>query len=186
MFCDFVCDMVFSQSSPSLVALEVDSEEDMAETNVLPPPRSSDVEKRAEKVKVASRQLPDLTCTRSKSASSAFDPATKVHNKGRRPRNSFSKALISLWTKFFFSCSGLGRPGSSTAFLFLLFPENQFPSHTFRMGQSDVGHEPRSVTLLDTRPCPFFVHITTGVSHKIYFIIFYVLCDFTTASNWWM
>lgn len=102
MFCDFVCDMVFSQSSPSLVALEVDSEEDMAETNVLPPPRSSDVEKRAEKVKVASRQLPDLTCTRSKSASSAFDPATKVHNKGRRPRNSFSKALISLWTKFFF------------------------------------------------------------------------------------
>uniref|UniRef100_A0A3P8W4C4 Rho guanine nucleotide exchange factor 28 n=1 Tax=Cynoglossus semilaevis TaxID=244447 RepID=A0A3P8W4C4_CYNSE len=83
--------------SPSLVALEVDSEEDMAETNVLPPPRSSDVEKRAEKVKVASRQLPDLTCTRSKSASSAFDPATKdLDDQGVRLRSySYSSPKIS-------------------------------------------------------------------------------------------
>ncbi|XP_074474476.1 rho guanine nucleotide exchange factor 28 isoform X3 [Sebastes fasciatus] len=59
--------------SPSLVALEVDSGEDSTEPLS---PLSSDVEKSEDK-RETSRPSPDLTCTRSQSASSACEPTTK-------------------------------------------------------------------------------------------------------------
>lgn len=72
----FVC-----LSSPSLVALEVDSEEDSAEPKSPLSPPSSDVEKSEDKREAAFRPSPDLTCTRSQSASSAFEPSTKVKTR---------------------------------------------------------------------------------------------------------
>lgn len=60
------------------MALEVDSEEDSAEPKSPLSPLSSDVEKSEDKREAAFHPSPDLTCTRSQSASSAFEPATKV------------------------------------------------------------------------------------------------------------
>ncbi|XP_040915053.1 rho guanine nucleotide exchange factor 28 isoform X2 [Toxotes jaculatrix] len=79
--------------SPSLVALEVDSEEDITEPKSPLSPLSSDVEKRE-----ASRPSPDLTCTRSQSASSACEPTTKeLGDQGIRLRSySYSSPKISL------------------------------------------------------------------------------------------
>lgn len=65
--------MIFPPSSPSLVALELDSEEDGAESKS---PHSSDVEKGEDKPS-DDRPPADLTCTRSQSAS-ACEPVTKV------------------------------------------------------------------------------------------------------------
>lgn len=69
--------LVFYCSSPSLVALEVDSEEDSTEPKSPLSPLSSDVEKSEEK-RETFPPSPDLTCTRSQSASSACEPTTKV------------------------------------------------------------------------------------------------------------
>lgn len=66
-----------SCSSPGLVALEVDSEEDSAEPKSPLSPLSSDVEKSDEKGEML-HPSSDLTCTRSQSASSACEAATKV------------------------------------------------------------------------------------------------------------
>ncbi|KAI3362135.1 hypothetical protein L3Q82_012465, partial [Scortum barcoo] len=83
--------------SPSLVALEVDSEEDSAEPKSPLSPLSSDVEKSEEKSETYTPS-PDLTCTRSQSASSAFEPATKeLGDQGLRLRSySYSSPKISL------------------------------------------------------------------------------------------
>ena len=59
------------------MALEVDSEEDSTEPKS---PLSSDVEKSEDKRENV-RPSPDLTCTRSQSASSACEPATKVKRR---------------------------------------------------------------------------------------------------------
>lgn len=63
--------------SPSLVALEVDSEEDSAEPKSPLSSLSSDVEK-SEDTREAFHLSPDVTCTRSQSSSSAPEPNTKV------------------------------------------------------------------------------------------------------------
>ncbi|KAM3599229.1 uncharacterized protein V6R79_002353 [Siganus canaliculatus] len=83
--------------SPSLVALEVDSEEDGAERK---PPLfslSPDVEKSEDKRENVPPSS-DLTCTRSQSASSACEPSTKeVVDQGIRLRSySYSSSKISL------------------------------------------------------------------------------------------
>ncbi|XP_051267668.1 rho guanine nucleotide exchange factor 28 isoform X1 [Dicentrarchus labrax] len=80
--------------SPSLVALEVDSEED---TKSPLSPLSSDVEKSEDK-RESCRPSPDLTCTRSQSASSACEPTTKeLGDQGIRLRSySYSSPKISL------------------------------------------------------------------------------------------
>ncbi|XP_070706318.1 rho guanine nucleotide exchange factor 28 [Pempheris klunzingeri] len=81
----------------SLVALEVDSEEDSPEPKPLLSPLSSDVEKREDKRETFSPS-PDLTCTRSQSASSACEPTTKeTSDHGIRLRSySYSSPKISL------------------------------------------------------------------------------------------
>ncbi|XP_071321529.1 rho guanine nucleotide exchange factor 28 isoform X2 [Trachinotus anak] len=83
--------------SPSLVALEVDSEEDSTEPKSPLSPLSSDVEKSEDK-REAFRPSPDLTCTRSQSASSACEPTTKeLGDQGIRLRSySYSSPKISL------------------------------------------------------------------------------------------
>ncbi|XP_059214037.1 rho guanine nucleotide exchange factor 28 [Centropristis striata] len=82
--------------SPSLVALEVDSEEDSTEPKSPLSPFSSDVEKIEEK-RESFRPSPDLTCTRSQSAS-ACEPTTKeLGDIGIRLRSySYSSPKISL------------------------------------------------------------------------------------------
>ncbi|CAB1455847.1 unnamed protein product [Pleuronectes platessa] len=84
--------------SPSLVALEVDSEEDSADMKSPLSPLSSDVEKNEEDKGDAFCPSADLTCTRSKSASAAGEPATKeLDNQGIRLRSySCSAPKISL------------------------------------------------------------------------------------------
>lgn len=64
-------------SSPSQVALEVDSEEDSTEPKSQISPLLSDVEKSEDKKEMFPPSL-DLTCTRSQSGISACEPATKV------------------------------------------------------------------------------------------------------------
>ncbi|XP_029300781.1 LOW QUALITY PROTEIN: rho guanine nucleotide exchange factor 28 [Cottoperca gobio] len=83
--------------SPSLVALEVDSEEDGTEPKSPLSPLSSDVEKSDNK-RETFRPTPDLTCTRSQSASSACEPTTKeLGDPGIRLRSySYSSPKISL------------------------------------------------------------------------------------------
>ncbi|XP_018529451.1 rho guanine nucleotide exchange factor 28 isoform X2 [Lates calcarifer] len=83
--------------SPSLVALEVDSEEDSAEPKSPLSPLSLDVEKSEDK-REAFCPSPDLTCTRSQSASSACEPTTKdLGDQGIRLRSySYSSPKISL------------------------------------------------------------------------------------------
>ncbi|KAK9532337.1 hypothetical protein VZT92_009725 [Zoarces viviparus] len=83
--------------SPSLVALELDSEEDSAEPKSPLSPLLSDVEK-IEDEKETYRPSPDLTCTRSQSASSACEPITKeMCDQGIRLRSySYSSPKISL------------------------------------------------------------------------------------------
>ncbi|XP_076019628.1 rho guanine nucleotide exchange factor 28 isoform X3 [Genypterus blacodes] len=80
--------------SPSLVALEVDSEEDSTEPL---PPLSSDTG-RSENKRETFAPSPDLTCTRTKSASSACDPTPKeMADQGIRLRSySYSSPKISL------------------------------------------------------------------------------------------
>ncbi|XP_029921750.1 rho guanine nucleotide exchange factor 28 isoform X2 [Myripristis murdjan] len=83
--------------SPSLVALEVDSEEESAEPE---PPLSclpSDAQ-RGEDRGQTSGPVPDLPCTRTQSASSAFEPTPKdVGDHGIRLRSySYSTPKISL------------------------------------------------------------------------------------------
>uniref|UniRef100_A0A4W6F461 Rho guanine nucleotide exchange factor 28 n=1 Tax=Lates calcarifer TaxID=8187 RepID=A0A4W6F461_LATCA len=82
---------------PSLVALEVDSEEDSAEPKSPLSPLSLDVEKSEDK-REAFCPSPDLTCTRSQSASSACEPTTKdLGDQGIRLRSySYSSPKISL------------------------------------------------------------------------------------------
>ncbi|XP_078018226.1 rho guanine nucleotide exchange factor 28 isoform X2 [Epinephelus lanceolatus] len=83
--------------SPSLVALEVDSEEDSIEPKSPLSPLSSDVEKSEDK-RESFRPSPDLTCTRSQSASSACEPTIKeLGDQGIRLRSySYSSPKISL------------------------------------------------------------------------------------------
>lgn len=59
------------------MALEVDSEEDSAEPKSPLSSLSSDVEK-SEDIREAFHLSPNLTCSRSQSASSACEPTTKV------------------------------------------------------------------------------------------------------------
>ncbi|XP_069556899.1 rho guanine nucleotide exchange factor 28 [Brachyistius frenatus] len=79
--------------SPSLVALEVDSEDESAESKPPLSPLSSDVEKSEDKRET----FPDLTCIRSQSAS-ACEPASKESgDQGIRLRSySYSSSKISL------------------------------------------------------------------------------------------
>ncbi|XP_044189814.1 rho guanine nucleotide exchange factor 28 isoform X2 [Thunnus albacares] len=83
--------------SPSLVALEVDSEEDSIEPKSPLSPLSSDVEKNEDKTETIVPS-PDLTCTRSQSASSACEPTTKeLGDEGIRLRSySYSSPKINL------------------------------------------------------------------------------------------
>ncbi|XP_034458148.1 rho guanine nucleotide exchange factor 28 isoform X3 [Hippoglossus hippoglossus] len=83
--------------SPSLVALEVDSEEDSADMKSPLSPLSSDVEKNEDKGDAFCPSA-DLTCTRSKSASAACEPPTKeLNDQGIRLRSySYSAPKISL------------------------------------------------------------------------------------------
>nr|XP_019938029.1 PREDICTED: rho guanine nucleotide exchange factor 28-like [Paralichthys olivaceus] len=86
-----------SDLSPSLVALEMDSEEDSADIKSPLSPLSSHVEK-SEDTRDAFCPSADLTCTRSKSASAACEPATKeLDDQGIRLRSySYSAPKISL------------------------------------------------------------------------------------------
>ncbi|XP_028274419.1 rho guanine nucleotide exchange factor 28 isoform X2 [Parambassis ranga] len=82
--------------SPSLVALEVDSEEESTERKSPLSPLSSDVEKNEDKTETI-RPSPDLTCTRSQSAS-ACEASTKGMggDQGIRLRSySYSSPKIS-------------------------------------------------------------------------------------------
>ncbi|XP_019124676.1 rho guanine nucleotide exchange factor 28 isoform X2 [Larimichthys crocea] len=83
--------------SPSLVALELDSEEDSTEPRSRLSPLLSDVEKSDDKRETC-HPSPDLTCTRSQSASSACEPTTKeLGDQGIRLRSySYSSPKISL------------------------------------------------------------------------------------------
>ncbi|XP_026153056.1 rho guanine nucleotide exchange factor 28 isoform X3 [Mastacembelus armatus] len=83
--------------SPSLVALEVDSEEDSAEPKSPLSPLLSDVEKSEDK-REAFCLTPDLSCTRSQSASSACEPNSKEFgDQGIRLRSySYSSPKVSL------------------------------------------------------------------------------------------
>ncbi|KAM7368740.1 hypothetical protein PAMP_013050 [Pampus punctatissimus] len=83
--------------SPSLVALEVDSEEDSIDSKSPLSPLSSDVEKNQDKTETVGPS-PDLTCTRSQSASSACEHTTKeLGDQGIRLRSySYSSPKISL------------------------------------------------------------------------------------------
>ncbi|KAM9338704.1 rho guanine nucleotide exchange factor 28 [Symphorus nematophorus] len=83
--------------SPSLVALEVDSEEDSTEPKSPLSLLSPDVEKSEDKRETA-RPSHDLTCTRSQSASSACEPAAKeLGDQGIRLRSySYSSPKITL------------------------------------------------------------------------------------------
>ncbi|KAM6901040.1 rho guanine nucleotide exchange factor 28 isoform 3-T3 [Lycodopsis pacificus] len=82
--------------SPSLVALEVDSEEDGAEPKSPLSPLLSDVEKIEDKMETF-RPSPDLTCTRSQSASSCEPTTKEMCDQGIRLRSySYSSPKISL------------------------------------------------------------------------------------------
>ncbi|KAM7392557.1 hypothetical protein PAMA_007597 [Pampus argenteus] len=84
--------------SPSLVALEVDSEEeDSIDLKSPLSPLSPDVENNQDKIETVVPS-PDLTCTRSQSASSACEPTTKeLGDQGIRLRSySYSSPKISL------------------------------------------------------------------------------------------
>ncbi|XP_044031288.1 rho guanine nucleotide exchange factor 28 isoform X2 [Siniperca chuatsi] len=87
-----ICDL-----SPSLVALEVDSEEDSTEPKSPLSPLSSDVEKNEDK-RETFRPSPDLICTLTQSASSACEPIMKeLDDQGLRLRSySYSSPKISL------------------------------------------------------------------------------------------
>ncbi|XP_042365599.1 rho guanine nucleotide exchange factor 28, partial [Plectropomus leopardus] len=85
--------------SPSLVALEMDSEEDSTEPKSPFSPLSSDEKsEKSEDKRESFRPSPDLTCTRSQSASSACEPTTKeLGDQGIRLRSySYSSPKISL------------------------------------------------------------------------------------------
>uniref|UniRef100_A0A3P8RNN8 Rho guanine nucleotide exchange factor 28 n=1 Tax=Amphiprion percula TaxID=161767 RepID=A0A3P8RNN8_AMPPE len=83
-------------SSPSLVALEVDSEEESTEPKSPLSPISSDVEKSEDK-KETFRPSPDLTCTRSQSASACEPTSDELGDQGIRLRSySYSSSKISL------------------------------------------------------------------------------------------
>uniref|UniRef100_A0A3Q1EM94 Rho guanine nucleotide exchange factor (GEF) 28a n=1 Tax=Acanthochromis polyacanthus TaxID=80966 RepID=A0A3Q1EM94_9TELE len=85
-----------SLSSPSLVALEVDSEEESTEPKSPLSPISSDVEKSEDK-KETFRPSPDLTCTRSQSASACEPTSDELGDQGIRLRSySYSSSKISL------------------------------------------------------------------------------------------
>lgn len=94
--------LFMSCSSPSLVALEVDSEEDSAEPKSPLSPLSSDVEKSDEKGEML-HPSSDLTCTRSQSASSACEPATKVKRCLRLSDKHFYLYISSLMFLFSFT-----------------------------------------------------------------------------------
>ncbi|XP_034564779.1 rho guanine nucleotide exchange factor 28 [Notolabrus celidotus] len=81
----------------SLVALELDSEEDSPEPKSPLSPLSSDVEKSEDK-KETCHPSPDLTCTRTQSASSACEtPSKDIGDLGIRLRSySYSSPKISL------------------------------------------------------------------------------------------
>ncbi|XP_035801940.2 rho guanine nucleotide exchange factor 28 isoform X3 [Amphiprion ocellaris] len=82
--------------SPSLVALEVDSEEESTEPKSPLSPISSDVEKSEDK-KETFRPSPDLTCTRSQSASACEPTSDELGDQGIRLRSySYSSSKISL------------------------------------------------------------------------------------------
>ncbi|XP_068190406.1 rho guanine nucleotide exchange factor 28 [Antennarius striatus] len=87
-----LCDL-----SPSLVALEVDSDEDSAKPKSPLSPLLSDVEKNEERRETI-RPSPELTCARSQSASSACEPIGKESSdQGIRLRSySYSSSKISL------------------------------------------------------------------------------------------
>lgn len=87
---------VFYCSRPSLVALEVDSDEDSAEPKSLLSPLSSDVDKSEDRMETV-RPSPDLPCTRSQSAS-ACEPTAKVKKKPSQHHISFS-AIIYFTTR---------------------------------------------------------------------------------------
>ncbi|XP_068608751.1 rho guanine nucleotide exchange factor 28 [Brachionichthys hirsutus] len=86
-----------SDLSPSLVALEVDSDEDSAETKSPLSPLLSDVEKNEEK-RESTLPSPDLTCARSQSAASPREPIGKESaDQGVRLRSySYSSSKGSL------------------------------------------------------------------------------------------
>ncbi|XP_030006405.1 rho guanine nucleotide exchange factor 28 isoform X2 [Sphaeramia orbicularis] len=83
--------------SPSLVALEVDSEDDGTESKSPLSPLSSDIERSEDKRDTFNPSF-SLTCTRSQSASSACEPTSKeLGNDGIRLRSySYSSPKISL------------------------------------------------------------------------------------------
>ncbi|XP_038589452.1 LOW QUALITY PROTEIN: rho guanine nucleotide exchange factor 28 [Micropterus salmoides] len=82
--------------SPSLVALEVDSEEDGTESKSPLSPLLSDVEKSEDK-RETFYPSPDLTCTRSQSPSSCEPTIKESGNQGIRLRSySYSSSKISL------------------------------------------------------------------------------------------
>ncbi|XP_036973185.1 rho guanine nucleotide exchange factor 28 isoform X4 [Acanthopagrus latus] len=80
----------------SLVALEVDSDEDSAEPKSLLSPLSSDVDKSEDRMETV-RPSPDLPCTRSQSASACEPTAKELGDQGIRLRSySYSSSKISL------------------------------------------------------------------------------------------
>lgn len=83
---------VFYCSRPSLVALEVDSDEDSAEPKSLLSPLSSDVDKSEDRMETV-RPSPDLPCTRSQSAS-ACEPTAKVKKNISASHKLFSNHLF--------------------------------------------------------------------------------------------
>ncbi|KAK2818736.1 hypothetical protein Q5P01_024297 [Channa striata] len=143
--------------SPSLVALEVDSEEDCAEPKSPLSPLTSDVEKNEDKMEATQ---PDLTCTRSQSASSAFEPTTKeLGDQGIRLRSySYSSPKINLRPGRFARDGPTSDVGPDAALhsvnhsrsllqalslsksLSLLHPGKQRPSST-----SEQSHEKREI-----------------------------------------
>lgn len=87
----------FFFSTPRLVALEVDSEEENTEPKSPLSPLSSDV-KKSELKRETFHPSPDLPCSRSQSASSACEPATKVKHRLRL----LSNTSVYLTTLMFF------------------------------------------------------------------------------------
>ncbi|XP_073333999.1 rho guanine nucleotide exchange factor 28 [Pagrus major] len=80
----------------SLVALEVDSEEDSIEPKSLLSPLSSDVDKSEDKMETVCPS-PDLPCTRSQSASACEPTVKELGDQGIRLRSySYSSSKISL------------------------------------------------------------------------------------------
>lgn len=135
----------FFFSTPRLVTLEVDSEEENTEPKSLLSPLSSDV-KKSELKRETFDPSPDLPCSRSQSASSACEPATKVKHRLRLLSNtSVYLTTLMFFLFFYLPCIGIGRPRDSTAFIFLLF-KNQFAS-IFCPRQPCLKYQSWSVTL---------------------------------------